>query len=131
VGFKVGNEYGPRFEPGHSGRPRGAKNKLASRVLADMLASWNEPSPTPGLTRGQAALKLMAADDPKTYVKIYTSIMPKEFWLDHSGVSEASDEQLDQAIQDLLDRAKQRLAAQEKKQIVDVTPTKVLTHAER
>jgi hypothetical protein len=51
-----------RFEPGNSyaklgGRPRGARNKLASSVFRDVLQFWNEPVKEGStLTKGNAAM---------------------------------------------------------------------------
>jgi hypothetical protein len=48
-----------------AGRPRGAKNKLAVRVLADLLSVWNEPiGEGSDVTKGVAALRIMAVEDP-------------------------------------------------------------------
>jgi hypothetical protein len=52
-----------RFEQGNTlskGRPRGARNKLASSVFNDVMAVWNEPvSEGNPLTKGKAAMLAM------------------------------------------------------------------------
>jgi hypothetical protein len=48
-----------------AGRPRGARNKLATTVLRDLLDVWNEPaSADSDITKGVAALRIMAVEDP-------------------------------------------------------------------
>jgi hypothetical protein len=51
---------GIKFKPGQSGnpsgRPAGARNRLAKRVFEDILQHWTEPSkPEPKLMRGPEA----------------------------------------------------------------------------
>src|SRR5262249_10297887 len=46
------------FQPGHTGRPRGTRNKLAGRVFEDIFAHWCEPvAPGSNVRKGQEALQ--------------------------------------------------------------------------
>jgi len=55
----------PDNMPASRGRPRGARNKLATRVLQDLLTVWDEPvSEESEVTKGLAALRVMAVEDP-------------------------------------------------------------------
>jgi hypothetical protein len=46
------------------------RNKLKEAFWVDFCAAWK--------THGQAALSLVAQEDPSTFVKVAASIMPKE-----------------------------------------------------
>lgn len=63
-----------RWEPGQSGnpagRPKGSRNKLEERFLADLLEHWE--------TNGQAAIAAASEKDPVGYVKVVASLMPKK-----------------------------------------------------
>jgi hypothetical protein len=48
----------------------GSRNKLKEAFWVDFCAAWK--------THGQAALSLVAQEDPSTFVKVAASIMPKE-----------------------------------------------------
>src|ERR1700751_4548632 len=72
-----------RFEPGNTlgpGRPRGARNKLASNVLRDVLEFWNEPVKEGAtLTKGRAALLTAWREKPTELLKAIFNILPREF----------------------------------------------------
>jgi hypothetical protein len=63
-----------RFVKGQSGntngRPMGSRNKLKEAFWTDFCDAWK--------IHGQAALSVVAQDDPSTFVKVAASIMPKE-----------------------------------------------------
>jgi hypothetical protein len=63
-----------RFVKGMSGNPNGkpigARNKLKEAFWVDFCEAWR--------THGQAALSIVAQEDPSTFVKVAASIMPKE-----------------------------------------------------
>src|SRR6516165_4189161 len=55
------------FQPGHTGRPRGTRNKLAGRVFEDIFAHWCEPvAPGSNVCRGQEALQHTRHDEMAT-----------------------------------------------------------------
>jgi hypothetical protein len=92
-----------QFKPGHSGRPRGSRNKLAQRVFDDIFRHWCEP--TGGeLCKGQAALELLYREKPGEYLRLTASVLPKEFVFD-SAVNELDDVELDRMIEMLRARA--------------------------
>jgi hypothetical protein len=83
------------------GRPRGARNKLAQSVLADLLDVWNEPIKNGStLTRGKAALQVMSIEKPHEFAKLYGALMPREFHVE--AVAELGDGDIDALIEKLL-----------------------------
>jgi hypothetical protein len=97
--------FGPDNNPS-KGRPKGAKNKLASRVLQDLLEVWDEPiRPDSDVTRGKAALRIMSRERPADFAKLYASIMPREFWVDN--LSDVSDAEIDTMIAALRDKIRE------------------------
>jgi hypothetical protein len=53
-----------------NGKPLGSRNKLKEAFWVDFCGAWE--------THGQAALAIVAQEDPSTFVKVAASIMPKE-----------------------------------------------------
>jgi hypothetical protein len=91
----------PKFQPGNSlgGRPRGARNKLASNVLKDLLEFWNEPAkPGSELTKGKAALLTARREKPTELVKAIFNILPREFVFENVA-SELDDTELNAMIE--------------------------------
>jgi hypothetical protein len=85
-----------QFKPGHSGRPKGSRNKLCRAMLDDLMADWAEGGP--------AAIKIMRIEEPSAYVKAMISILPKELILE-SGLADIDDSELDVMIEMLRARA--------------------------
>jgi hypothetical protein len=85
-----------QFKPGHSGRPKGSRNKLCRAMLDDLMADWAEG--------GAAAIKIMRIEEPSAYVKAMVSILPKELLFENA-VTELDDEELDFMIEALRARA--------------------------
>jgi hypothetical protein len=110
-----------RFEPGNSlgpGRPRGARTKLASRVLLDVLEFWSEPvKEGSALTKGRAALLTAWREKPTELVKAIFNILPREFVFE-TVASELDDTELNAMIEEF--RQQQRLLEQPK--IIDHEP---------
>jgi hypothetical protein len=102
-----------RFEAHNSfgkGRPRGARNKLANSVFADIVEFWETPTADGKTTRGKAALLAMWRERPHEFVKAVLSILPREFLVE-SIVTELGDDELNNMI--ALFREQQRVAQQE------------------
>src|SRR5262245_28046343 len=80
-----------RFAPGNSGggRPVGARNKLNTAALTDLLAEWHEG--------GRAAVKAFRLEDPGGFVRAVLGTLPKEFTVE-TVTSDLSDEELDAAL---------------------------------
>jgi hypothetical protein len=80
------------FPPGHSGRPKGTRNKLQGDFLRDLAEAWE--------LEGKAALLLMVKEQPVDFVKVVASLMPREVALDIGGpLTELSDDELLEALQ--------------------------------
>jgi hypothetical protein len=77
------------------GRPRGSRNRLFAKVFEDILAHWNEPIEGRNVSKGMAALEVMRKERPAEYVKVVTSLLPKELILGDSTTADLSDEQID------------------------------------
>ena len=95
----------PKFQSGNqwsrngngSGRPAGSRTKLCKRLLEDLFADWQEG--------GVAAIKMMRIERPAEYVRVMCSILPKEMLFETGSVSELADDELDQMITMLRERA--------------------------
>jgi hypothetical protein len=99
------------FQPGHTGRPRGTRNKLTARVFEDLLAHWTEPiEPGSSLTRGQEALRALHLQAPGEYLRLVASTLPKELVLENA-VGELDDDQIDTLIVQLRQRVLEARAA--------------------
>src|SRR5262245_33911289 len=86
------------FQPGHTGRPRGTRNKLAGRVFEDIFAHWCEPvAPGSNVSKGQEALQTLHREKPGEYLRLATSVLPKEFVFE-AAASELEDDQIDELI---------------------------------
>jgi hypothetical protein len=107
-----------QFKPGHSGRPRGSRNKLAQRVFDDIFRHWCEPA-SGELCKGQAALELLYREEPSAYLRLTASVLPKEFVFENA-VTELDDEELDRMIEALRERA---IAARQE-QALELKPEK-------
>ena len=63
-----------RFLPGNSGfggRPKGARSKLTTEFFSDFYAAWQK--------HGAQALKDVAEQSPRDFVRAAAMLMPKEF----------------------------------------------------
>ena len=94
------------FLPGGSpGRPKNARNRLASRVFEDIFAHWSAPAaPDSELCKGQEALETLYKEKPGEYLRLTASVLPKEFVFENV-VSDLDDDQID----DLLAALRQRM----------------------
>src|SRR5262249_4302114 len=92
------------FQPGHTGRPRGTRNKLAGRGFEDIFAHWGEPlAPGSKACKGQEALQALHARSPGEYLRLTASVLPKEFVFE-TAVAELEDDQIDELILKLRQR---------------------------
>jgi hypothetical protein len=82
------------FQPGHTGRPKGTRNKLAIQVFEDVLQHWNEPIEEGSERRkGPEALELCFKENPGEYLRFgAAAARPMQFqaqWQCH--VAQSSD----------------------------------------
>jgi hypothetical protein len=111
------------FEPGNKqgGRPKGVKNRLATTVLRDLLAVWDEPilaRDGTNITRGVAALRIMSKEKPADFAKLYAGLMPREFWVEASATAEMDDAELERIVSAM----RERLLTLRPETAFDVTP---------
>jgi len=99
------------FQPGHTGRPRGTRNKLAARVIEDIFAHWTEPvAPGSDVSKGQEALRALHLEKPGEYLRLIASVLPREF-LFEATVTELNDDDVDDLILKLRQRVIEARAA--------------------
>ena len=99
------------FQPGHTGRPRGTRNRLAGRVFEDIFAHWCEPvAPGSNMCKGQEALQSLYTRSPGEYTRLVASVLPKEFVFENT-VGELEDDQIDELILKLRQRVLEARAA--------------------
>jgi hypothetical protein len=71
---------GGQFAKGHAtpwgGRKPGSRGKLSEAFLADLFGEWKKS--------GRSALARVAKDQPETFLRIITAVMPKVLDLDMS-----------------------------------------------
>ena len=118
-------KFPPGNQLGAAGRPKGARNKLASHVFADVLQFLTEPAAFEASerTKFQSLLLTLWREAPRDLARFIASILPRDISVEMSSVSELSDEELDRMIEQLRSRA---LASREQQSLDDV---KVLGHA--
>ncbi len=66
-----------QFQKGHSGRPKGAKNKLAKAYLKDLHEVY--------LEGGKEALKQVKEERPEGFLSLVARLLPKDLDVKHSG----------------------------------------------
>ena len=92
------------FEKGRpktGGRAKGAKNRLSRAFLTALAEDFEQ--------HGVEALKIARIEKPVEYIKVIAGLMPKEFEIMDSRLSDLSDEELDDFIAKL--RAQLRSSA--------------------
>jgi hypothetical protein len=91
-----------RFLPGYrgGGRPVGARNKLNTAALNDLLAEWQEG--------GRAAIKAFRREDPGGFVRAVIATFPKEFTIET-----VTDDLSDEELSLMIGRLRAEIAAEE------------------
>jgi len=65
------------------GRPAGARTRLATKFLWDLLKEWEE--------HGPGVLRICRIEKPIEFAKIVASTLPKEFALETGALADLSD----------------------------------------
>jgi hypothetical protein len=115
VKFQPNNPYAHN---GLAGRPKGSKNRLAARVYEDVFRLWSEPAAEGSeLSRGEAALVILAREKPAEFVKVVFSILPRDLVIENVA-SALDDDELAHMISMLRERV--LAARQEQAQLAEV-----------
>jgi hypothetical protein len=96
---------GAPFQAGRiktGGRIKGSRNKISEAFLKDLAAEWE--------TSGPAALKVMSKEEPGNFVKVVAALLPKEFEITDSRLTELSDEEIDGLIAQLRGKIRTAIA---------------------
>jgi hypothetical protein len=76
---------------------RGSRNKLSEEVVCALLRDFRE--------HGQKGIAQVRRRHPAAYLKILALLVPKEMKLEHTNrLASLTDEQLDEAIEEMLAR---------------------------
>lgn len=86
--------FGIPFEPGRpktGGRVKGTRNKISMSFLEALARDFAE--------FGEEAIRITRIERPHEYVKIVASLLPKEFEIHDSRLTDLTDDELDQFIE--------------------------------
>jgi hypothetical protein len=97
------------------GRIKGSRNLISEAFLKDLAAEWQES--------GVAALKVMAKTDPSNFVKVTAALLPKEFEITETILTEMPDEEINELRNELKRRIAERRATISDAGRGDGTPT--------
>lgn len=89
VSYKVGYCRPPlehQFKPGHTGRPRGSRNKIGERFIAAMCADFEE--------HGQSVIERVREEDPAVYLRVVAGLVPAHVLVHEARLDELSDDEL-------------------------------------
>lgn len=75
-----------KFQPGHTGRPKGARNKLTGDFISALQADFQE--------HGAEVIKIVRIEEPATYLKVVASILPKELEITEGVFDGLTDDQI-------------------------------------
>lgn len=92
--YEIGKGKPPvahQFKPGHAGRPKGSRNKLAETFFSALYNDFQQ--------HGEATIERARQEEPVQYLKVIATLMPKEVHL--SDASDMSDDELHQRIRNL------------------------------
>jgi hypothetical protein len=85
----------------HSGRRKGARNKLAYSFVQALQSDFEK--------YGEEVIRVVRIEKPAEYLKVIASILPKELEISDGGrLKELSDEQLDSIIEFINGRLAER-----------------------
>jgi hypothetical protein len=102
-----------KFQPGHSGRPKGSRAKL-NHAFIEALARQFEIG-------GEDAIRICRIEEPVKFTQICASLQPKEFQVE-TFMADASDAELDNLIESIRERLEQ------KQTIKQITPQRLVTN---
>lgn len=103
-----------RFLPGNGGnggRHKGARNRLHAdfiQALLDHFHMREAPQAADSLPRGQAAIEIVFREDPRAYLKLIASVLPKEYSIESNRFDDVGDDELAAIINDLRQKAFER-----------------------
>jgi hypothetical protein len=99
--------FGKPFEKGQGGRVKGARNRLSMSFVTALAKEFDE--------FGAESIRICRIERPHEFLKIVASLLPKEFELVDSRLTEITDEELN----DLIELARRQLAGGVTLAIVD------------
>jgi mannitol/fructose-specific phosphotransferase system IIA component (Ntr-type) len=88
-----------KFQPGHSGRPKGSRDKL-NRAFIEALARQFEVG-------GEDAIRICRIEEPVKFTQICASLQPKEFQVE-TFMADASEAEIDNLIENIRERLEQK-----------------------
>jgi hypothetical protein len=83
---KGGRPFEPGVAPNPKGRPKGARHRLGTKFLQDVLDHWE--------VHGVQAIIDLRKESVREYVKMVATLLPREVNLKVSEFDELSDEQV-------------------------------------
>src|SRR3979409_292171 len=100
-----------KFLPGHTGRPKGARDKLTHAFIEALVREFE--------VGGAAAIRICRKEEPTKFVQICASLQPKEFQVE-TFMADATDAELDTLIENIRERLEQ-------KRTIQITPQRLVT----
>jgi hypothetical protein len=80
-----------QFKPGQGGRTKGARNRLSMSFVTALAKEFEE--------FGEESIRICRIERPHEFLKIVASLLPKEFELTDSRLTEITDEELDRLLE--------------------------------
>ena len=111
-----------QFKKGQGGRVKGARNRLSMAFVEALAKEFSEFGPE--------AIRICRIERPTEFIKIVASVLPKEFELTDSRLTEITDEELDRLLEvarrQLITESVVRVADGREAETVDRKPLKLL-----
>ncbi|WP_375308676.1 hypothetical protein WI560_15440 [Bradyrhizobium sp. A11] len=82
-----------QFLKGTGGRVVGSRNKLQGEVITRFLEHWKKT--------GHAAIDIVFKENPKDYLKIIASLLPKEHIFAEAGLDDLTDQELAETLAEI------------------------------